>query len=119
MRLTTLTTGVLALTIAAGLAVADTRPWEPCQLIEKKQDKDVKTRTVKGTLQTIASDKLTVASEGKKTVDLQINSGTKITVEGKEGALTDLRKGQQVTCTYVVREGANVCSSIAARSGKR
>jgi hypothetical protein len=88
------------------------------QLVEKKQEKDLKTQTVKGTLQTVASSKLTVAADGKKHVDLQIDAGTKIDVDGKRAALTDLRKGQSVTCTYVTREGANVCLSVAARSAK-
>ena len=111
-----------AILIACSLALAALAPppgaWG--QLVEDKKGKEeVKTKTAKGTLQSVDSNTLKVASEGQKVLSLRLTSGTKIPLDGKEATLSELKKGQQVTCTYTPGEKEATCLSVAAREDKR
>jgi hypothetical protein len=90
------------------------------QLIkEKKNSDEVKTKSVKGTLQGVDNNKVIVTGQGQQPITLKLSGETKITVDGKEATLTDLKKGQQASCVYVDREGVNVCLSVSVQADKK
>ncbi|HEV8674575.1 MAG TPA: hypothetical protein VGX21_11050, partial [Methylomirabilota bacterium] len=43
---------------------------------------------------------------------LEVTDETKINVQGKEGAITDIREGAKVKASYESRDGKNVAKSI-------
>ena len=121
MRMTTSLAGGVAFLALAAIAVAATPNGQEaqfCQLVEKKKE-EPKSKSVSGELQAVESSTLTLIGTGKQSVTLKIDSGTKINVDGKEASLSALTKGQQVTCTYVERQGSNVCLSVTARAGAK
>lgn len=108
----------LGLCVALGLGLVAAPGPAAGQLVEKKDKNEVKTQTVRGNLTSVKGSALVVEPAGKRPVTLQLNSGTKIMVNGQQAALTDLRRGQQVSCTYVARAGANVCLSVTVQAAK-
>ena len=55
-------------------------------------------KTHDGTVVSAADGKLVMTSDGKEHTHV-IAAGTKITVDGKPGKLTDLKKGDKITVT--------------------
>ena len=112
-----LTLTMLTFALLAGLALRGVEITRADEKVEKKAEE--KTKSVRGTLQAVDNDRVKVKVDGgSDLVTARVGGETKISVEGKEGALTDLKAGQDVTCVYVTREGMNVCLSLMARAKK-
>jgi hypothetical protein len=87
--------------------------------LQDKKEADAKTESVQGTLQSVDNNQLKIArSAGQPPVTVKLDSQTKITLDGKEAALTDLKVGLKVSCTFSSREGMNLCLSLTASSKK-
>ncbi len=101
---------VLILAVATG-AVADGVP--------DKRGNEAKTESVRGIIQGVDNNQVRIKRDGATTLAVKLDSQTKITVDGKEAGLTDLKAGQSVSCTYVRRVGVNLGLAIEARSAKK
>ena len=86
---------------------------------QEKKTKGVKAETLCGTMQSVDNHRIKVRTSGNITTAVQLDSQTQITIDGKKGALTDLKAGQTVVCTFVRREGVSAALTIAATSPKR
>jgi len=85
-----------------------------------KKNAEEKTKSVRGTIQLVDNDRVKIKPDGGgEAVVARVGGETKISVAGKEGVLTDLRPGQEVTCVYVTRERVNVCLALMARAAKK
>jgi hypothetical protein len=58
------------------------------------------------------SVKPTAGEQGKKRVVFRLAKKDKITLEGKEAKLEDMKKGQQAQVTYVVRNDRNLARTV-------
>jgi FlaG/FlaF family flagellin (archaellin) len=118
MRLIFSTGMLVALVVALiVLHVAASMPAARGQADKKGQE--VKTETVRGNLQSVDNNRVKVKSDAKDIVTVQLDSQTRITVDGKSATLTDLKAGLAATCTFVRREGMNVAVVITATSVKK
>lgn len=71
--------------------------------------------THKGRVVSTAEHELTMSSDGK-THSHQIGSGTRITIDGREAKLTDVRKGDEITITTEERDGQRVVTNVTGHS---
>lgn len=85
----------------------------------EKKHKDAKAQTLRGTLQSADNQRIKVRTGANMTAAVQLDSQTQITIDGKKSALTDLKAGQTVVCTFVRREGVSTALTITATSPKR
>jgi biopolymer transport protein ExbD len=70
--------------------------------------------TLDGTIKKVDGDKLTVTDKDKKDTTVTVNKDAKITLDGKEAKVTDLKEGQTVTVTH--EDGK--ASAVAAKAAK-
>ena len=101
----------LLLAVGTMLIVADAMAVNTAagvkDVLPDKKGKEVKTETVRGSLQSVDNNQIKIRTDGKDSVAVKLDSQTKITVDGKDAALTDLKAGQQVSCTVARRVKPN------------
>ncbi len=96
---------------AAGVAVAGDRG--------DKKEQEAKTESVRGILQGVDNNQIRIRGDATTLLAIRLDSQTKITLDGKDAGITDLKAGQAISCTYIRREGINLGLAIAARSAKK
>ena len=71
-------------------------------------------KTVSGTIQLIEVERqsLTVATTTNAQVPVRIVADTKIRIDGKDGQLTDLRKGDKAEVSYLPKDKDNIAQSV-------
>jgi Cu/Ag efflux protein CusF len=79
--------------------------------VEKAKDKEVE-GTVKKIDPAAKSVQVSSGLLGLFGATLEVNDQTKINVQGKDGALSDIREGAKVKASYESRDGKNVAKSI-------
>lgn len=109
---------LLALVVAPALAQTQTptpspapRPAPGAPAADKPEAKEVE-GTVKKVDPTTKSLQVSSGLLGLFGATLEVNEQTKITVDGKDGALSDIREGAKVKASYESRNGKNVAKAI-------
>jgi Cu/Ag efflux protein CusF len=69
-----------------------------------------------GTITKIDGEKVTVKDTSNQEHHMTVVPSTKVMVDGKAAKTTDLKTGQQVSCTCDKQGDKMTCSSIEARS---
>ncbi len=72
--------------------------------------------TLEGTIKKVDSDKNTIVvkAKGDKEVTVTVNKDAKVTLDGKDAKLTDLKEGQTVKITHE----DNKASAVEAKKAK-
>jgi ribosomal protein S17 len=117
----------LAAVLALGIAFSAT-PFLPVAHAGQAHAQKVqaKKRTVKGTVSSVDGETVVVSVTSKKTGatkdrKIKTDDKTKVTVDGKEAKLSDLKAGQQVVITPGEEKGApasEIAATSAADNGK-
>ena len=82
-------------------------------------DKDKKDDTHHGHVVKVADGKLTMAGDDKKEVTHPVAKDAKITIDGKEAKLEDLKEHTHVTVTMKEIEGKHTLTKIEADTKKK
>ena len=69
-----------------------------------------------GTITKIDGDKITIKTEAQEQ-EMMIEPATKIVINGKPGAPTDLKVGQKAKCLCDKNEGKTLCTSMEIMPG--
>ena len=111
----------LAVVLALGIAFSATPLLQAAHAGQTHAQKvQAKKRTVKGTVSSVDGETVVVSVTNKKTGatkdrKIKTDDKTKVTLDGKEAKLSDLKAGQQVVITPGDEKGA-AASEIAATS---
>ena len=111
----------LAAALALGVAFSITPFVAPAHAGQTHvQQVQAKKHAMKGTLSSIDGDTLMVSMTNKKTVEkkdhkVKTDSNTKVTLDGKDAKLTDLKAGQELKITPGANRG-DPASEIEATS---
>lgn len=84
---------------------------------EAKEEEKKKAETVRGVLREASTAQITVDVAGKS-MTVKLTPETKIRMEGREGKASELRPGQEVSCTHERRGGENVCVELTVEKKK-
>jgi Cu/Ag efflux protein CusF len=110
-----LATALVALVVAPAMAQTQTapppRPAAPATVPEKPTTKEVE-GTVKKVDAAAKSVQVSSGLLGIFGATVNVTDETKINVQGKEGALTDIREGAKVKAAYESRDGKNMAKTI-------
>ncbi|HZS07989.1 MAG TPA: hypothetical protein VFD58_24355 [Blastocatellia bacterium] len=88
-----------------------------------QQEKAQDSKTVTGKVASVDADKssLEVKEQGGKSLVLSVDANTKVSKEGKDIALTDIKSGDQVSVEYNDANGSMIARSVVvlAASSKK
>ncbi len=91
--------------------VAPPVPGEPAAAAPEKATKEVQ-GTVKKVDPAAKSVQVSSGPVGVLGATLNVTDETKISVQGKEGSIADIREGAKVKASYETRDGKNMAKSI-------
>lgn len=94
----------LGLLVTAGAVMAQQDPATPSQEKPTKEHK-MKTTTLNGTVSAVTDSTLTIVDSKQAEHVLSVTSETKVTKNGKEAALTDVKANDVVTIEAMKGEG--------------
>ena len=94
----------LGLLVTAGAVMAQQDPATPSQEKPKKEQK-MKTTTLNGTVSAVTDSTVTIVDSKQAEHVLSVTSETKVTKNGKEAALTDVKANDVVTIEAMKGEG--------------
>jgi hypothetical protein len=82
----------------------------------KKTEANAKpeTSTMEGTVVSVDKDKITVADKDKKESSMAVSADAKVTIDGKEGKLADVKKDSKVKLTVTGKAPDNKVTAVEA-----
>jgi hypothetical protein len=94
----------LGLLVTAGVVMAKQDPATPSQEKPKKEQK-MKTTTLNGTVSAVTDSTVTIVDSKQAEHVLSVTSETKVTKNGKDAALTDVKANDVVTVEVMKGQG--------------
>jgi hypothetical protein len=86
---------------------------------KQAEEKSTGKETIHGTIRSVdvPGRLISLTTSADKDLTVQATSETKISIEGREGRLEDLRPGQRVTCVDSTKDNKHVCQSLTVERG--
>lgn len=107
----------LLFTLLSGIAVAGLVESTQADAVKKETKEKAKEETVRGIIREANTNQVTLDVAGKA-MAVKLTPDTRITLEGRVGKATELRPGQEVRCTHVLRDGGHVCLEMVVEPKK-